>query len=271
MAIDYLSWLIIALFLLSGVVLVVLGRRAQQQRAIRQQSGLALLANLREMLAAMQKHRGLSSGYLNGSTGLIGEINAIQSGIDHKLNELNALSEWFADNQAWENIETHWSRLAEKFKMSEVENNLLQHNNLIQNVLYLMDDMAREHDLLLIKDDKNRAMYVLWRDLLATAEYIGQARAVGTAVSAAGVCTSVARIQLNFLCRKIESMISGVWQAVDGSGASRTVVDQLLQCINRQVIVDKPTIEATEYFAIASRALDGLYVKFDNMLASYSV
>ena len=253
--------------LLVLVVLVyVVARNKQRQRFERQKKGLKWLSALRELLAHVQQHRGLSNGYLNGGENLGSDIERLQQAISRDLAYATSIDPSLEDNSRWTGITQHWARLAGNFKRLESDNNLSQHNNLIKSVLYLIDDLAQECDLLLLKNRDNVPLHLYWRELLSTAEYIGQARAVGTGVSAASYCDSVSRIRLHYLCEQIERNSERLYKQIGSSQDQTKRIAELISCIKTQLVVDKPTIEAGAYFSLATDTLDSMLAQFDALV-----
>lgn len=152
----------------------------------------------------------------------------------------------------------HWERLLGLYLQQDADKNFKQHNILIANLLYLIDDVADDHHLSKITGD---SMDTDWRYLLSIAEYIGQVRALGTGVAAKGECSSVLRIQLNHLCNKIASSVDASWP-----DKSRVEIQQLLRCIETQLIVDRPSIPANDYFSLATRCIEHVLEQFDRQI-----
>ncbi len=255
---------------LMGVVLIVMAvmgiRHRRKQRLKRQAVGLSWLQSMRRLLSHIQQHRGLTNGFLNGGKDLLKDIHPLQRNISIDISDISRIDAWIEGNERWQSITQHWARLAGGFESNAADNNLVQHNNLIQSVLYLIDDMAQSHDLLLLKDDQNRPFHLSWRELLSAAEFIGQARAIGTGVAAAGSCDSISRIRLNFLCQKILENTARVWRDLAPQESQRLSVDKLVTCINEQVVHERVGIQAADFFYVASQALDSLHEQYDSIV-----
>lgn len=250
--------------LASFVVLVA--RNRKQLRSERQLLGLRWLSSLRVVLTHIQQHRGLTNGYLNGNFHSAVDIDQLQNKVSRNFAEMTAIDNSIEDNELWGGITQHWARLAGKYKKIERENNLHQHNQLIKNVLYLIDDLAQSCDLLLLKNRQNKPLHLYWRELLAAAEYIGQARAIGTGVAAAGHCDRISRGRLNYLCRQIEEHTRLLWLEIGSSDSAPEEISRLIVCINNQVLCEAPTIKPDDYFILATSAIDSLLDQFDQLI-----
>jgi hypothetical protein len=234
-------------------------RKAQQQ----QQRGISWLSELRLLLSHMQRHRGLSSGYLAGNTELAREIEQIQNKIRRDREAINAIGPWIHTNERWQGIEQHWARLNQGYRTLDIDNSLQQHNKLITNLLYLIEDTAEAHHLRLLDDNSARLSFV-WRELLVAAEHIGQARALGTAITASGRCDSVSRIRLAYLENKIRETTEQAWRNLDTPSQTRLQVDALLLCIQEEVMTETPKLSSQAYFEKASQCLEAVLGQFDH-------
>jgi len=228
--------------------------------------GLKWLYLLRNLLAHIQQHRGLSSGYLNGGKELLKEIQPLHNKITHEISGISSTGIWMENNSEWNEILEHWKRISENYVNNTVKNNLLLHNNLIQNILYLIDDMALEHSLQLLLTTDNKPLHYFWRELLSAAECIGQARAIGTCVTASSTCDSISRIRLNYLCQQVETKTSALNQDLSFFNTDKNEISYLLNCIDKNVTREVPDIKSTEFFEIASRALNSIYAQYDEII-----
>ncbi|MGM8225852.1 nitrate- and nitrite sensing domain-containing protein [Cellvibrio sp. ARAG 10.3] len=229
---------------------VIVGRLVDQ--------GLNYVRVMRTLLTHVQQHRGLTTGFLNGNQDAKAEIQALQNKIRKEIVEVNNLGVWVQANEKWRSILDHWSRLSSHYASGEAMNNLKQHNQLIANILYFIEDIADAHHL----DSKAPAAFAhQWRSLLFIAESIGQARALGTGVVAKGECSSVLRIQLNHLRNKIASH-TGEYL----SPQAWAEIEQLLHCIETDVVIDQPTISPKAYFQLATRSLERVMEQFDQYI-----
>ncbi len=254
------SLMIILLALPIGflVFLMVSISRKKHQATLLFAQGIEYMRLLRSLLTFVQQHRGLTTGFINGNRASKPEIDGASGKIKKIIQELDDAGDWMHGNVKWLNLVDHWTRLRESYLQGDADKNFKQHNILIANLLYLIDDVADVHHLSKITGD---AMDTDWRYLLSIAEYIGQARALGTGVAAKGECSSVLRIQLNHLRNKIASSVDASWP-----DKSRVEIQQLLRCIETQLIVDQPSIQASDYFKLATRCIEHVLDQFDRQI-----
>jgi hypothetical protein len=258
-------WLFILLCALFVLFLLVNDKRKKERQA-RQILGLSWLHNLKEFLSHTQQHRGLTSSYLNGNKALLADIEILERRASKDIINIESLGSWVPSNLQWQGITQHWARLSKSYRSGDFGNNLTQHNHLIQNLLYFIDDMAVAHDLLLMNKDKQKSFHFAWRELLPVSEYIGQARALGIGAVTKKTCGSVERIRLNYLYKKISESTDIVWTSVPPEDGQRACVEKLLDCLINDVIQADINIEPNDYFEIATQALDVMHQQYDKLV-----
>ena len=227
--------------------------------------GITWLFQLKELLVLIQQHRGLTTGYINGDKELQKRIIPLQTAIKTATLKLTHHGDWINQSEFWQGITDHWSRLLNKYKNSTSIDNYNQHNSLIANILFLIEECAESHQLQELYFDNNEPVSFLWQKLLYSAEYIGQARALGTGIAAAENATSVERIKLNYLKSRINELIkTNHLQDIEPD------LTKLLTCITHQLLSDKPDIQPEVYFNLATASLTKVFQKFDQLLSSIS-
>jgi hypothetical protein len=255
------------LILSTGIMVSLYSKRKKRIRKYHQEKGLLWLSSFKDILYNTQRHRGLTTGYINGGSSLKIDIENVQNLIEKSILTTKNIEQSINENDRWQSFLDHWSRISKNYSNYEAENNLKQHNQIIKNLLYLIDDIAQDCELMHLSDHKNKPMHVYWRELLTATEHIGQARAIGTGVSAASQCNSVSRIQLNYACQKIEEQAALIEKEIGCESSTSSSIATLLRCINTEVIMDKPSIKPLAYFEIATDAIDNLMKQFDEMLS----
>ena len=258
-----MSVILVAVVLLVLVVALAFDRKRSRRR--RQALGLAWLQSMALMLARVQQHRGLSNGFLNGSVELNHQIKPLQLRIQRDISDIESQDDWILSSRSWISLKSHWGSLSNDYSDKTAEDNLAEHNHLIQNFLYLIDDMAQAHGLLLL-GEREQPLQLLWRELLTAAEYIGQARAMGTGISAQGRCDSVSRIRLNYLCEKINQHCDSVWRDLKLDHKHKVAVVKLLECVQQDILLERINIEPAAFFEIATSAIDTLLQQYQALV-----
>lgn len=252
---------------LSAIILALLLKHFIQRRTLlmrqRQQAeGVRILNQLRCLLTQIQLHRGLSNGYLSGQKKLFSRIAAISTDINTITAQINQSTPALTQLSRWGAISEHWQRLSKKSLSLPSTNNLQQHNKLVLNILYLIDDVAEHYQLHKVLDKNNQSVQYLWLELLFTAESIGQIRAIGAGVAAQGQCSSAQRIRLNYLCHSLQHSLM-----VNLSKSNERHILNLLKVTETQIIVAKPTIGADDFFALATECIEDILAYFDQQLS----
>ncbi|SFC06369.1 Nitrate and nitrite sensing [Marinospirillum celere] len=242
-------------------------RQTQQLKQLRLQQ----LGKLREIIAGLQRHRGLSNGLLSGDASLQGDLDATRRKLDQQIQE--AKKRVNSHQDSWNNLFDHWSRLREG-RIQQAENNLAQHHLIIRNSIFLLQDLAINLDL--TGEDSNLAFLTcIWQDVIQAAEWAGQARALGTGIAAAHKSSAEQRIRLRFLYHKIQELSGQAFATLQQSDLGRSFslgrcqasVNQFLHCIEQDLLADEePKTSARVYFQQATQAIDQLFSLVDSSL-----
>jgi len=228
---------------------------------LKQLQGLAWLSTFRHLLTAIQQHRGLSMGILNGDNSLSARITPLEEDINNQFISIESKEGWLTDNLTWLGISDHWLRLSNNYKKYGSAHNFTQHCHLIINLLNLIEECADNHHLQELTCSNKQNANFLWTQLLNTAEYIGQARAIGTSIAAAKKSGSLQRIKLNYLQNCINEFLAQPNQQLDTK-----LVAELLTTIDKNILCDRPNISAEAFFDLATSVLDSLLGLFDYYL-----
>lgn len=253
----------ITLFTLTIVTVLVVAltinhQRIKKAKQAQYRQGLHWLKQLSVLLSLIQQHRGLTMAHINGDTSLAGQVSSIKQKVNSQIQRISQTQGTIADNYIWQGITDHWQRLANNYTSYESLYNFNQHCNMVTNILHLIEESAEEHHLQELQHQPDQYANMLWEKLLYSIEHIGQARAVGTAIAAAQSSTSVERIKLNYLKSCVEKSLLAEKQDFD-----LTIVKDLISTINKQLLIDKPTINAQDYFGLASQGMQTLLKQFD--------
>ena len=256
---------LIPLFLVAFVLAVAVFRHksARQQQA----QGVLWLQAMRMLITHIQRHRGLSAGVLAGDKSLQQTLSEVQLQVSRDFDQIGSVGEWIKHHASWQGITQHWARLAGNIYQLSVTRNIDQHNYLIKNILVLVDEIALSHHLM----NGSQTKVNIWRDLLTLAEYVGQARAIGTALAAKGFdwddsSHTKARRDLQRLDQDIVATLETprCRSALDDQ-VFQEVLD-FLSYVDSKVLREGPVVTAAEYYSVATKTLDHLYECFDHEL-----
>jgi hypothetical protein len=261
-------WLLLSFVFAFCLVCWRLRMKSTTERALKQTRGLLYLKELRNILDQVQQHRGLSSAFINGGAQVKSAIDETQKKLVQMMHAVAHVGGNAEKSERWQNIREHWARLSKNYRELGLSDNIRQHGALVQSLLYLIDETAQQHDLLLLETLDGKPLLHAWRELLIAAECTGQARALGSALAAKGSCDTVSRIRMKYLEQKIRETSEKVWKQLTPSAQQRESLAELLNCLRQNFIDDDPNLGVEEYFAIASRAINGLYQQYDLILSS---
>lgn len=250
--------------LLLVIIIIVVALLRHQAARQRQAQGILWLQAMRLLITHVQRHRGLSSGVLSGDGALVTPLTEVQAQVSRDFELISGVGEWVKDHDGWQAITQHWARLAGNLGRLTMRQNLDQHNRLIKNVLVFVDDIAQAHYLYPLSG--NRAD--IWRDLLTLAEYIGQARALGTSIAACSAqgdaegrersCQGLQALQQVIL----NTLESPRYRAGVRADDLQSVLD-FLTYLDSELLSDNLSVSASDFYSVATQTLDRIYERFD--------
>lgn len=265
--------LVIAMGAIGGVVAIrwMLAERARSEKI---KSTLQQIRFLKKLIGLSQRHRGLSATYLQGKHDIKGDISVLREAIGQCKAQLSSHKSLHAQPR-WLAYADHWPRLESNAMTLTVKASFDQHTQLIENLLYLLEDVAEEYQFT-VNDADHHRLHFLWRDFPMAIEFMGQARAVGAAVATKGVSTQIDKVKLGYLHDKIQLLADVVLSALSErySHSSRQQIDDARQRCNaltsmmKTQLIDTNTVEldSKHYFDLASSTMDSFNRLLDNEL-----
>lgn len=261
----------LVLLLLSIVGIVALGfvlnrtNKARINRAI-----FHCLPLLYAMIGQLQKHRGTTAGFLQGNTQAKQSLDEIQRQVASIESELS-LYPVLTDMERWMSFIDHWSRLKTSCFSLSVEGSFHQHSAMIENVLYLLEDLADAAPIVASnKRYSSEHINLLWRDLPLLAECIGQSRAVGMPIAVKGEANQIDKIKIAYLRDKIANIAANVFKQFEThSGTQKNShanihvaaqsCSQFVDTLNQSFLdVQKVVITPDHYFSLASNTMNAV-------------
>ena len=165
------------------------------------------LERLKNLLIHIQRHRGLTSACLQGEQNARVTVQVLLVSIDKQWHELTIEYPDLLEDSLFEGIHSHWNSLKLRWEYQAMKNNTDQHNRLIHNLLFLIENHAVQHiELSLIC--RATGLDVIWKELLETVEVIGQTRSIGVGMVAAKISSPIDRIQLKYLIEKLNRRLT---------------------------------------------------------------
>jgi len=243
---------------LSAISILLLRRSIHCRLANARSESLQQLINLKGLIRLTQNHRGLSYRVLNGDASQQTELKSLERAIDAQAELLTALQTIDSVADYWQGFSDHWQRLKQHNLEVTADNNLEQHNRLISGLLSIAEDLI-EHGHwcdLEFKDQQSNIHTLI--DLLISAEWLGQARALGSGILASGRCTSVERIRMNFLKSKLLEQLHCTDRNL------QPPLSNLIEIIELNFLTEgSESISSQHYFESATRTIDILMEHFD--------
>lgn len=233
-------------------------------------ANLEQLKLLRLLLADLQRHRGLSTGFLSGDQSLRTDVANVRGRVDLSVDKAKTLST--NHGAEWKSLIGQWNALRLDGNR-DPETNMLDHHRLIRDTIFLIEDISTEVDLTEGRDELNY-LICIWHEVVQTAEWSGQARALGTGIAAARKSSAAQRVRLRFLHRKIEQLSKTAFATLQQSFSGhdrlhrcQSAVEGFLHCIDTELLADEtPHIETKRYFDQATSAINELLALVDTAL-----
>ncbi|WP_027853923.1 nitrate- and nitrite sensing domain-containing protein [Marinobacterium litorale] len=264
---DPTLYVAISLAVLSAGIMFLLHCRLKASQKRRIGSILNQLALSRQLLTDLQQHRGLSNGLLSGDTQLKSQVEGLAHRVDVSMSTATRVQTPF--NARWQELHEQW-RVTKQVVGKTATQNLTDHNRLIRDVIYLIEDTATQIDL--SQGNRNLAhLSTIWQEVIQAAEWSGQARALGTGIAASGSSTSQQRVRMRFLHQKVQELTARAFSHLENNtgdsaalAQTRPAINHFLECIEKELIAPQgPSIDTRAYFDRASKAVDGLLALMD--------
>ena len=233
---------------------IIYQRHLNKNREGKQKQGLQYLIDLKNVLTQLQIHRGLSTRLLWGESEVAHELNSHKNIIDGYIKSLDEFTHHEFLASRWNAFKEDWCALNAIPNTITAEQNIEQHNHIILVFIYFISDVAEQHDIAntylkdLNDEDKN------WKHVLSTAEWIGQARVLGSGMLNQELYGRVERIRMNFIHSKLRDY-------ADTVSAKDHTMKQLVNfigLIEKEFLhkEQKGGLTTSSYFQQASRVIE---------------
>jgi hypothetical protein len=266
--------LMLFLLLFSFSLLYIAFRRQQQRYLVAKGRGEHVLADCRrfaKLIGHLQQHRGTSSAWLSGDASFAPKLAQLQGEIGGELPALKQLAE-FEGQQPQPVLTTNdfrlfqhrWQTLLEELPTLTPEQSIARHTALIGELLDWLTALGEARLAPVLGETEWLGLVRNYAHRLpALAECLGQARAVGSGVAARHACPPVARVRLMFLIGRAESLLDQASRADANNEQirqARQAVQALAETVRGRMLQSAGVdVSSTEYFALASRAIERVY------------
>ncbi|MBL8466298.1 MAG: nitrate- and nitrite sensing domain-containing protein [Methyloversatilis discipulorum] len=227
---------------------------------------------LLQLVHSLQQHRGMSMAWLAGDALFESPMRARRRAVQHDIDalEVTARAEMALDGPCVTPYElalldAQWKELCGALDCSPpaigAEDNLTRHSLLVSHVLGWLAAVGNRRIAPFAASGSG--LLRTWISTLpALGEQLGQARAVGSAAAARGVCTAAERMRLMYLASRAESLMH---QAIadtprlPGALPATERVVRLLGLLRSDLLGATDRMTAELYFAEATAAIDAIY------------
>lgn len=254
--INDVATFLMAISFMSIALIVLLYFITSRKKYLAQRRALKQYELVLALIRSIQQHRGLSQGVISGDALLYNRLSDVQREISYLIESLNkSLSGALAER--WESFFDHWSRLRGNAVKCAAEDSFQQHNQMINNLLYLSENICNNWDLGYGKD--HQLSQGLWRKLLVLSECIGQSRALGASALVRGEASYLELIRFQLLSEKIDDRLHSMDHSISADAINK--LEEAVQPVRDALTyftsdITKYPYSSQEYFAIATTSLD---------------
>jgi len=278
------------IFMLILVPLMVLGSMVlytlddEMDFLLREQQGLAYIHMVRQPIEHIQQHRGMTAAYLNGASDFRDRILRKRQDVDRHLAALAEL-----DRETGSTLETgtrvqelmkRWEAIKADSLQQPAAQAIQAHTQLVAGLLDLMVQVANSSGITL---DPELDSYYLGDAVVSRlpnlAENMGQARAVGSGVAAAGkfdpktyVRLSVLENNISSYAKQLEDGLQAAFSANGELGSElRVAFDRSQQAASKMramlrndlLDAEQVSVSSKTVFDTATAAISGTYALYD--------
>jgi len=250
-------------------------------------AGLQMLKPVNQMVQAMQQHRGLSSGVLNGNDAMKDKRAAKQNEVAAAVMAVDAaLSPALRETPAWKAVRQDWESIASQGLTWTAPDNIKRHTVMIGNVLQLMVTVADETQMTLDPVmDTYYFMDTLVTKMPAMLEQLGITRARGTGLLTKKELSPQQRVDLASVLSQMEGTLRAQNVNLEKvmrfspalkeglSGPTREFsagADKIFALVRDDILSETFATAPQDYFAMTTQVIDlGYKVMFDTLIPQF--
>jgi len=250
-------------------------------------AGLQMLKPMNRLVQAMQQHRGLSSGVLNGNEAMKDKRAAKEKDVEQLLAETEtALLSKLREQPGWKQIRQDWEAIRRDGLNWTPPENIKRHTAMIDNALVFMVEIADETELTLDPTmDTYYFMDTVVTKMPAMLEPLGITRARGTGVLTKKELSPQLRIDISSLVAQMsgtlraqnENLAKVMRYAPDLQGALAAPtkefsdgVGKIFALVREDIIGEKFATPPQEYFAMTTQVIDlGYKIMFETLIPQF--
>jgi len=238
--------------------------------------GMEAMKPISRLVQAMQQHRGLSSGVLNGNEAMKDKRAAKEKEVTDLLKAVEpTIPPALQSGGAWKRIQAEWENLRSDGLNLIVGENFSAHTALIDEILTFQASVADEYSL--TNDPDIDSMYLIDTAMIKlpiALERLGQLRARGTGILAKKQILQQQQVDMTAQLAELNSAVKALRQNLDKTsrynpgmkaaldGAAQGMVEataQVSKLIIEDIFIGAFLTEPAEYFAMTTTAIDKGY------------
>jgi len=269
-----------------AVLFLNLARQLQSQihLANDELAALEVIAPMDRLVQAVQQHRGLSSGVINGDASLQPKESAKAAEVGTAVSSLEPiLPPTVAASEEWKKIKADWQLIASDGLSWTATESIASHTRLIAAILHLKVDVADESGLTI---DPNMDSYYLLETAIvklpSMLERLGQTRAKGTAILAKKTINEQQRVDIGILMAHVSDTLASLNTNLNKTArhnpairdtlkaSSKDINDAvsgLVNVVNQDIVAGMFVTDSADYFKQSTAVIDKGYAQlYDTLL-----
>jgi methyl-accepting chemotaxis protein len=264
---------VVMLIMGSGLCSLHCRQRLNHYRQMAQ--GIHYINHIEKILEHLPQHRGMANTFLNGDKSFLEKMTGMQQTLEQ---DINTIDQYHAQHNVhadilsrWQTIKSGWGSLKQNVQSLSAGESFERHSALIGEVLYLISDAADRMSLSNHPEPSARQIIQTTFNLLPPIiENIGQARGIGSGAAAHGTLLTAVRIKLEFLHQRLSTTAHNAYSTIERSiqqnvsfqisrdniANSQRQTEDFLGTMSHQLLGEKITISASDYFSEGSSAFN---------------
>ncbi|NOY61606.1 MAG: methyl-accepting chemotaxis protein [Gammaproteobacteria bacterium] len=253
----------------------------------KEQLGLEYIQPLRQLVQHLPQHRGATNAYLKGDKSFKDRALAVRAKIAQEINAIDTVNSRLGDQlnstQRWSALKAQWMELKSSAFELKPEDSFSRHTQLIEKVLEMFTFIADQSNLVLDPQiDTYYLMDAIVTQLPDVSELMGQMRGAGAGYASTAEITPRNAARLELLLGKTQDHLKIAERGLniafkENPNTQRALGDKLKKAVSageqfllvtRRDIAQAESIDldAKQYFALGSNAIDSIFTLYDATL-----
>lgn len=244
-----------------------------------QNIGLEYNVALRELIQRVQEYRGLTVVNFKHRDSINNQLLIKEMEINEKIRKVDSINEKYKDtlksSQEWTSIKEQWTKVRKEQPGYDINETFQAYTELIEEMLSLNNHVSDRVELLV--QPKLYRYYLteaIIKNMPWAAEYMAEARSIGSIVTLKGYGTLEEKYELIYLENNIKKILNDTSSGMEIAFRNEEVNEKVtkdkdnafdsaydtLGLLTREIInKDKVTIDYKEYFNSCTKSIDKIY------------